>query len=58
MHHPAVPRYSEHRNPVKKGKNVVHLTQDELESGNDLKQTVVGLVMYHVLSAVECKETE
>ena len=35
-----------------KGKKVVHLTQDELESGSDSEQTVVGLVTSHLLSAV------
>lgn len=55
MHHQAERRYSEHRLPVKKGKNVVHLTQDEQESGCD-SETVVGLVTCHVLSAVESNE--
>ena len=55
MHHSAVPRYSKHQHSVKKGKSIVHLTQDELESGSGSEQIIVGLVMCHVL-AVECNE--
>ena len=50
MHHSAIPRYSEHQHPFKKGKNVVHLTQDVLETGSDSEQTEVGLVTCHVLN--------
>ena len=56
MYSSAAPKSFEHRNLVKKGRNVVHLTRDELESESDSEHTVVGLVTCHVLSAVESNE--
>ena len=56
IYHSAVSRYFEHQHLVKKGKNVVHLTQDKLESGSDLEKTVFGLVTCPVQSALESNE--
>ena len=53
MYPSPAPRPSEHRNPVRKGKKVVHLTRDKLESDSDSQQNVIGLVTCHVLSAVD-----
>ena len=53
MYPSPVPRPSEHRNPIRKGKKVVHLTRDKLESDSDPEQNVIGLVTCHVLSAVD-----
>ena len=42
--------------PGQKAKNIVRLTQGELESGIDLEQIVFGLVTCPVQSAVESNE--
>ena len=56
IYHSAVSRYSEHQHLVKKGKNVVHLTQDKLENESDLEQIVFGLVTSPVQLAVKSNE--
>ena len=53
MYPSPVPRPSDHQNPIRKGKKVVHLTRDKLKSDSDPEQNVIGLVTCHVLSAVD-----
>lgn len=57
MYSSAAPRSFE-RNPVRKGKNAVYLTRDELESESDSERNVIGLVTCHVFSAVEFNQTD
>jgi len=44
MYSSAAPKSTEHRNLVKKGRNVVHKTQGELQSESNSEHNVIGLV--------------